>query len=90
MYTRTTTVLNASGLHARPASQFVAEAKKYTSDITIKNLNKDKGPISAKSIILLLTLAITKGSEVEITANGEDEVIAVDNLIKLIESGFDE
>ena len=90
MYTRTTTVLNASGLHARPASQFVAEAKKYTSDITIKNLNKDKGPINAKSIILLLTLAITKGSEVEITANGEDEVIAVDNLIKLIESGFDE
>jgi len=90
MYTKTVEIINPTGLHARPASDFVKEAGKFKSRITIQKVGAARGPANAKSIILLLTLAITKGSEVEITANGEDEVIAVDNLIKLIESGFDE
>ena len=90
MYALTTTVINPSGLHARPASLFVTEAKKYTSKIFVKNLTKKSEPKDAKSIILLLTLAMTFGTEIEISAEGEDRVEAVNNLIQLVESGLGE
>lgn len=90
MYTRRTTVINKTGLHARPASDFVAAAKKFKSKITIKNLTEDEGPENAKSIICILAMGMGPGTEVEITANGEDEQEAVDTLIELIDSGFGE
>ena len=90
MYSKTVTVQNPSGLHARPASVFVGETKNYKSKITIKKTSSDDEPLNAKSIILLLSMAITAGTEVEITAQGEDEVQAVDALVALIESGLGE
>jgi len=91
MYERTTTILNPSGLHARPAATFVAAAKKYQSKIKICNLsvNKDKTG-DAKSMIHLMTMNLVKGSEVSLCAEGEDEQAAVDGLIALIESGCGE
>lgn len=91
MYVKQTTVVNATGLHARPASEFVAEAKKYESKITIRNASKgDTPPVNAKSMLRLLSEGIVSGVVVEIVANGSDEVAAVDALVALIDSGFDE
>lgn len=92
MYQRTTTIINKTGIHARPASLFVQAAKGYQSDLTITNLSLAAADNSAnaKSIIKVLTLSLTKGSEVMLSANGPDEQLAVDSLIQLIESGFGE
>ena len=89
MYTRKTTINNKTGLHARPASDFVKCAAQFKSKITIKNL-EDGESASAKSIILILALSLSKGMKAEITAEGEDEVKAVDTLVSLIDSKFGE
>ncbi|HVI42206.1 MAG TPA: HPr family phosphocarrier protein [Anaerovoracaceae bacterium] len=89
MYSKKTIVQNISGLHARPASDFVAAAKKFNSIISINSLEEDL-QANAKSIVLLLSLGISKGTEVEISASGEDEKEAVDELIALIDSKFGE
>jgi len=88
MYTRTTTVLNKTGLHLRPAAEFVALAGRSVSEITIKRADTTEEALNAKSIVLLLSMAIAKGTRVEIAAQGEDEKQAVDGLIELIETGF--
>jgi len=81
--------LNKSGLHARPASDFVKEAAKFNSKITIKRLDEDE-EANAKSIVFLLSLGISQGTEVEISALGDDEQQAADALAAMIESGFGE
>lgn len=90
MYTRKTTVINKTGLHARPASDFVGAAAKFKSRINIKNLTEDEGPMNAKSIICILSMGMGPGTEVELSAQGDDEKEAVDTLIALIDSGFGE
>lgn len=92
MYVKTITVINKTGLHARPASDFVREAGKYSSKITIKRLGElsEDDAVNAKSIVHLLSLGIGEGTEVEIAAKGEDQQQAVDALAALIESGFGE
>lgn len=90
MYAKVVKLINETGLHARPASQFVNEAKGFKSKITVKKAGTDAAPADAKSIILLLSLAISAGTEIEIAAEGEDEVQAVDTLAQLVESGFGE
>ena len=91
MYCRKATIINPSGLHAKPASVFVREAKKYNAQIVIANLElPDTIPVNAKSVMPLLSLGIGPGCKVELAADGEDEVQAVDDLIALIESGLGE
>lgn len=91
MYSQTTKVINASGLHARPASLFVKEAKAFASRICIQNLRTPaEKPANAKSIISVLALGMAQGTDVEITADGPDEESAVNALIALIDSGFGE
>lgn len=91
MYSKKTVVVNKTGLHARPASDFVREAKKWTSRITIANLsNPEEEPVNAKSIVSVLSLGMGLGCEVEVRASGEDEQAAVDALVALIEGGFGE
>ena len=88
MYKRQTTVVNKMGLHARPASEFVATAGKFKSAIRIRNLSNNSDEANAKSIVILLSLSLTKGALVQVSAEGEDETRAVDTLISLIDSGF--
>jgi len=91
MYSRITTVKNPTGLHARPAAELVATAKKFKSSIDIRIIsNENKAPVNAKSIIMLLSLGACRGSQVEIIAEGEDERQAVDSIIELINGGFGE
>ena len=90
MYKRNSTVINPSGLHARPGSDFVHEAAKFSSKITIRRLDEDEGPVNAKSIAYVLSLGIGKGIEVELAAEATDEKEAVDALAAFIESGLGE
>ena len=89
MYKKSTLIKNSSGLHARPASEFIACAKGFTSKISIGRKDSEK-KVNAKSIILLLSLGLSKGEVVEISATGEDEAQSVDTLIDLINEGFGE
>lgn len=89
MYREQVTVQNKSGLHARPASTFVSRATQFQSRITIRNV-EDPEPVNAKSIILLLSTSLSKGTRVEIAAEGPDENEAVVTLVELIKSGLGE
>ena len=89
MYSKKTTIQNTTGLHARPASDFIACSSTYKSKIVIKKVEDDE-EANAKSIVMLLSLALSLGDEVEITAKGEDEVEAVDALVALIDAKFGE
>jgi len=82
-------IQNRTGLHARPASEFVALAAQFQSKITIRPVNEEDD-INAKSIMLLLAMGLGQGDEVVITAKGEDETAAVDALAALVESKFGE
>lgn len=90
MYTKQVTIHNPSGLHARPASEFVAAAAKFKSRITIRKDEEGAREVNAKSIVMILSQALVTGTTVRITANGEDETVAVDSLVALIEDGFGE
>ena len=92
MYSRNVQIINKSGLHARPAAVFATEAGRFSSTITVRKLNDPEanGPVNAKAIIKLLTLLISQGDELEITATGDDEKEAVLALVELVESGCKE
>ena len=90
MYSKEVTIHNPSGLHARPASEFVAAAAKFKSRVTLRKTEEGAREVNAKSIVMILSQALVTGTTVCITANGEDEIDAVDGLVALIEGGFDE
>ncbi|TAA71949.1 HPr family phosphocarrier protein [Planococcus salinarum] len=71
-----------SGLQARQAALFVQEANRFTSDVY---LEKEEKKVNAKSIMGIMSLAISKGTAVTISADGSDEQSAVEALSALIE-----
>lgn len=71
-----------SGLQARQAALFVQEANRYQADVY---LQKDDKKVNAKSIMGIMSLAISKGSQVVISADGSDEEQAVNGLIAMIQ-----
>ncbi len=79
------TILNSSGLHARPAASLVKLASRFTSKIY---LQKDGLEVNAKSIMGVMTLAAEKGSKILIIVDGKDEEEALKQLIKLIKNKF--
>jgi len=81
------TVKNRLGLHARAAAIFVRLSSKFGSDI---KLVKDGYEVDGKSILGVLSLAATKGSEIEVFTKGEDAEDALIKIEELIESGFGE
>ncbi len=88
MVTKQVEFINKTGLHARPASDFVMLAKKYESKITIC---KEGGePVNAKSVVRLLAEGIGQGTKVELAAEGPDEAEAIEALADLVASGFGE
>lgn len=87
MYKAQTELLNETGLHARPASLFVAAAKKYQSNIAVL---KDGEEYDAKSILSVLSMGAYKGDVLTISAVGDDEREAVNALKGLIEDNFGE
>lgn len=90
MYKKKVRIINHTGLHARPASEFVECAQKYNSRITICRAGEEEESVDAQSMVLLLTLGLCQGDEAIIAASGPDEVEAVNALATLIQSGFGE
>ncbi|MEO5763662.1 MAG: HPr family phosphocarrier protein [Vicinamibacteria bacterium] len=87
MRRRTVRVVNPLGFHARAAARFVAEASKFSAQITV--VFKDK-EMDGKSILGLLLLAAPCGASIQIRAEGKDEAEAVRALATLIGAGFGE
>lgn len=88
MYAKEFTIQNRTGLHARPASDFVGLAGKFKSKIELSRAGEEDR-YNAKSIIMLLTLGLMQGEQATLFAEGEDEREAVDALIALIASFCD-
>ena len=80
-------ITNPVGLRARPAALFVQVAGKFSSKVWV---SKNEKHVNAKSIMGLMTLEISKGNEIIISAEGEDEHLAVKELVELINKGFEE
>lgn len=78
-------VMHEVGLHARPASLFVQTAKKYNADISVKNGGLE---VDAKSILSILTLGVSQGTEISINALGDDAEEALNALKILVENNF--
>jgi phosphocarrier protein len=87
MISRTVTVNNNYGLHARPATFFIQKANSYKSSIWV---DKDERRVNAKSLLGVLSLGIEKGMAINLIADGVDEEAAIDGLAALIETGFTE
>ena len=85
MVERTVGILNPLGLHARAAARFVRTASRFSSKVTV---SKEGTTIDGKSILGILFLAATSGSELTIAASGDDEEEAVVALVDLVSDGF--
>ncbi len=84
---REATIVNALGLHARPAAELVKVATKFEADVEII---KDTVAVNAKSIMGVMMLAAEAGSTVIFRASGNDAEAAVSALTTLVEKGFGE
>jgi len=80
-------VNNRLGLHARAAARFVHAANGFRSKISV---SRDGRTMDGKSILGILLLAASQGTWLEVTAEGEDEVAAMEALVSLVSSGFGE
>lgn len=87
MYEKEVIVQNQVGLHARPATFFIQKANEFRSNIWVE---KDERRVSAKSLLGVLSLGITRGTNIKIVADGTDESAAVEALAALISSDFAE
>jgi phosphocarrier protein len=82
---------NPSGLHARPAATFVRAAGGFASDVRITNLDRDRAKsASAKSVLGVMGLGVSRGHRIRIAAEGEDAELAVRTLVELVSSGLGE
>lgn len=86
MIKKKVTVVNESGLHARPAAALVKCASRFKSDFFIHMYGYQ---INGKSILGVLTLAAEQGAELELEVDGSDEQEAMKAIVTLIENGFE-
>lgn len=87
MTEKTTTIQNKTGIHARPASLFVQTASKFKSKVNIAAKGKK---VDAKSILMIMSMGLVKGTEITISADGPDEADAVKTLVDLVDAKFNE
>jgi len=86
---RTITIRNRLGLHARPATMFVETAMRFNAGIRVRRSDRTND-CDGKSIMQLLILAATQGTELELVAEGPDAEEALDALSALAEAQFRE
>jgi phosphocarrier protein len=87
MTSRTVTVVNQLGMHARAAAKFVHLATRFQSRVVVSRQGRE---MDGKSIMGLLLLAAARGTMLTITADGTDEDAAVNALTDLVAGGFGE
>lgn len=73
------------GLHARPAGLLVKEAKKFESKIT---LTKGEKTVSATQLMMIMGMAVKKGAEVAVSADGADEDAAIEAMEKFFKENL--
>lgn len=83
MYSKEITVVNATGLHARPASEFITLASTFKSKVTLQRIGEEK-KYNGKSMVILMTLGLAQGESAILSAEGEDEKEAVEALAELV------
>ncbi len=83
MVSKEVIVNNGTGLHARPATLLVKKASSFKSDVSIE-FNGKKANV--KSLIGVLSLGVNKGANITVTATGDDETLAAEEIAKLIET----
>lgn len=81
------TIINKLGLHARAAAKLITTTTRFTADIRIL---KDGREVDGKSIMSVMMLAASKGTELTITATGSDQQEAISAIQTLINNRFDE
>jgi phosphocarrier protein HPr len=87
MTSRDVLIRNQLGLHARAAARFVHLAARYQSQIRVR---RDDRTMDGKSIMGILLLSAAWGTTITISADGPDEIDAVESLAALVASGFGE
>lgn len=87
MIRRELAIRNRLGLHARAAARFVHTASRFRARVTA---GRDGRVMDGKSILGILLLAASQGTAIEVTAEGVDEVEAIEALTALVEGGFGE
>ena len=87
MFSKEVTVTNQTGLYARPATFFIQKANEFRSTMMVE---KAERKVNAKSLLGVLSLGITKGTVINISAEGSDEEEAVNALCTLVASNFGE
>ena len=87
MTSKSVKVTNAVGLHARPATFFIQKANEYQCNIWV-----EKGDCrqNAKSLLGILSMAITKDTVIDIIADGVDETEAIEGLTELLNGGIED
>jgi len=80
------TIPNEDGLHARPAAKFVKLASRFSCEVWVE---KDDEEINGKSIMGLMMLAASQGSVIRVSTEGEDADAALEQICKLVNSGFE-
>ena len=84
MYSKEVQVTNQVGLYARPATFFIQKANEFKSTILVE---KEERRVNAKSLLGILSLGITKGTTINLIADGPDEETAVEDIAKYLCSG---
>ncbi|MBO6514550.1 MAG: HPr family phosphocarrier protein [Phycisphaerales bacterium] len=80
-------IINRYGLHARPATDFATAAGQFVSEVRVRANEEDA---DGKSIMDLMLLAATKGTQIELVCKGKDAKACLDHLSDMIRRGFDE
>lgn len=83
MVTKKITIKIPTGLEARPVALLVQVASQYESSIYVECENKK---VNAKSIMGMMSLGLAAGEEVVVTADGQDEEAAMENIEKYLSS----
>ncbi|MCZ6604265.1 MAG: HPr family phosphocarrier protein [Alphaproteobacteria bacterium] len=83
----TVKVANRLGLHARAAAKFVKMAERFDADV---NVHRGDMSVAGTSIMGLMMLAAASGEAIRLTATGPDAETAINSLVALVESKFDE
>lgn len=87
MISKKVKIKNPTGLHLRPAGILCKEAMNFKSLITFNYRNNTA---NAKSVLSVLGACIKSGDEIELICEGEDEELALESLVKIIDDGLGE
>ncbi len=90
MSEQTFTIINKLGLHARAAAKFVATSAEFSSEIKVAHQDRPEQQVNGKSIMGIMMLAAAKGSDIIVSADGDDAPAALEKIGLLVADYFEE